>query len=141
MRNDEYWMTMLERLANDIPRAGRAQIAACIVHKNSIVSYGFNQMKSHPFQARFGRNSDSIYLHAETDAIKNAIRVMPVTDLSRSTLYVFRVKKPYPRAKHNVPGMSKPCIGCARAISTFGIRRVVWSLDGGGFTCNHENSD
>jgi tRNA(Arg) A34 adenosine deaminase TadA len=140
MRNDEYYMTMLERLANSIPRAGRAQIAACIVHKNTVAAYGFNQMKSHPFQARFGRNSDSIFLHAETDAIKNALKVMTVDDLAKSTLYVYRVKKPYPKAKHNIAGMSKPCVGCARAISTFGIRRVVWSLDNHGFACNRENT-
>jgi deoxycytidylate deaminase len=30
-------------------------------------------------------------------------------------------------------GMAKPCIGCARAIATFDIQKVVYTLDGGDY--------
>jgi tRNA(Arg) A34 adenosine deaminase TadA len=137
-RSDAEFIGMLARLASDMPKAGRARLATCIVHKGQVASFGFNQMKSHPFQARFGRNSDSIFLHSETDAIKNALRVLTTRELERSTMYVCRIKKPNPRSRTVVMGLARPCEGCARAISTFGIRKVVWTLDDGGFACTDE---
>ena len=132
---DKAVMDNLFKLAEASPNDTRAQLAACIVYKKEVISYGFNRKKSHPFQAKFGVNCDSIFLHAETDAIKNALRKIDVDKLAKTTLYVARVKKPHPRAKKMVGGLAKPCLGCAKAISTYAIRRVVWSLDDGGFEC------
>jgi tRNA(Arg) A34 adenosine deaminase TadA len=132
---DKSIMDNLFKLAEASPNDTRAQLAACVVYKKEIISYGFNRKKSHPFQAKFGINSDAIFLHAETDAIKNAIRKIGVDKMAKATLYVARVKKPYPRAKTMVGGLAKPCQGCAKAISTYAIRRVVWSVDDGGFEC------
>lgn len=140
-RSDDEFIGMLARLASDMPKAGRARLAACIVHKGQVAAFGFNSMKSHPFQARFGRNSDSIFLHSETDAIKNALKVLDQRELERSTLYVCRVKKTGPRSRTTILGLARPCEGCARAIATFGIRRTVWSMDDGGFACSDEGSD
>lgn len=134
-RSDEDTINLLVELASNVPKSGRASVAACIVYKGQIIAWGFNQKKTHPFQARFGRNCDAIYLHAETDAIKNSLRHLSEDELSRSTLYVGRSKKVSPHSKKTLPGLARPCEGCARAISTFGIKRTVWSNDDAGFSC------
>lgn len=133
---DDSIMSDLFTLAESTPNDTSAQFAACIVYKKQIISYGFNQKKSHPFQAKFGKNEDSIYLHAETDSIKNALKKIDVDLLSRTTLYVARAKKPFPKAKTMVSGIAKPCEGCTKAISTFNIKRVVWSMDNFEYSCH-----
>ena len=106
-----------------------AQFAAAIVRGNRVISFGYNKLKTHPFQAKYGRNEESIFLHAEIAAIKNALKVLDVEDLSKCDLYIVRVKRPKPRSKKYVWGLSKPCEGCMRAIIEFGIRRVIYSTD------------
>lgn len=132
---DNEVIDMLVKLAGSAPKVGRASIAACVMERGHVVSWGFNQKKSHPFQARFGRNDDAIYLHAETDAIKNAIKALGTEDLSRCTLFVGRSKRVSPFTRKTVYGMAKPCYGCAKAVATFNIKRAVWSMDEEGFSC------
>lgn len=104
---------------NSIPRNYR--LASCIVLKGKIISFGNNKMKSHPMQAKFGKNPQSIFLHSEIDAIKNALRHIDVDDLRKSSLYTTRVKV---KVGAYEVGNSKPCEGCMRAIATFGIKHV-----------------
>jgi hypothetical protein len=118
-------------LAINPSSTNRARLAACLVYKNNIISYGINQMKSHPFQARFSRNSESIYLHAETDCIKNALRIIDINEISKSTLYICRIKYCDTSKKQLIWGLSKPCNGCAKAIATFNIKNVVYTCDNG----------
>ena len=138
--SEDRFLNYLEKIAEAIPAAAhnrrgrvlRTRIAACIVHKNEIVSVGINQLKSHPFQAKFSRHEDSIFLHAETDAIKNALKHIDVEQLSKSTLYVCRVKYDEHKSKKvQMRGMCKPCEGCQRAIATFNINKVVYICDDG----------
>lgn len=105
---------------------GNARIVAAITLGKKIVSFGHNQLKSHPLQRRFGRNEQSIYLHAEVDAIKNALKVVEVDDLRDCVLHVLRIKRAAPHGPY-IWGMAKPCLGCMRAIATFGINRVYYS--------------
>lgn len=136
-RSDEETINLLVELAGNVPKSGRASVAACVVYKGQIIAWGFNQKKTHPFQARFGRNCDAIYLHAETDAIKNSLRHLSEDELSRSTLYVGRAKKISPHSKRKIHGLARPCDGCAKAIAAFGIKRTVWSNDESGFSCSN----
>jgi len=121
-------MNTLFKLASTIEKVGGARIAASLVLKNSVLSFGFNQRKTHPFQAKFGKNIDSIYLHAEVDAIKNALKSCSLDDLKNSVLYVARSKT---INKLQVSGLAKPCDGCMRAIANFNIKKVVYSTDDG----------
>lgn len=94
--------------------------AAAIYIGNRLISVGVNQRKSHPLQAKFGKNADSVYLHAEIAAIVNALRVVSPKDLESAILYV---------AKYSPTGkvLSKPCKGCQKAIGYFGFKDVYWT--------------
>ena len=129
-------MDSLAKIAEDLDknmnRSG-ARLASAIVFKNQVVSYGVNQNKSHPFHSQFSDHGDAIFLHAETDAIKNALKRIDENELSKATLYICRVK--YDKAGKNKSmtwGLSKPCVGCQRAIATFGIGDVIYSAEGVG---------
>ena len=121
-------MMTLSRIAEDVPIAGRARIAAAIVLKNEIISIGTNQRKSHPLQAKFSRHYQAIHIHAEIDAIAKAVKRIDTRRLAQSTLYVARVKLDRTGGDW-MWGLAKPCSGCARAIASFDIKRVVWTVD------------
>jgi deoxycytidylate deaminase len=127
MPSENYVFSILDKVveASDHPKH---QLAAAIVYRNRIVSLGYNRMKSDPLQARFGENSEKIYLHAEIAAIKNALKCLGVFDLKRCSLYIYRKKK-----VNGVycMGLAKPCSGCMRAIVEFGLKEVIYSNDKG----------
>lgn len=80
---------------------------------------GFNQKKTHPLQKKFQRNKYQVWLHAEIDAIQQALRVED--SISESILYVARTD-----AQNEVRNAS-PCEGCLEAIYHFGIHRVMFT--------------
>jgi deoxycytidylate deaminase len=129
LNRDQRIIENLFRLAQDIDPVKSSRLSACLVYKNNIIGYGFSQMKSHPFQAEFAKNEDAIYLHAETDCIKNALRRVSHEEIAKSTLYIARAKRDNKNC-YWMYGLAKPCPGCARAIATFGIEKVVYTLDG-----------
>jgi tRNA(Arg) A34 adenosine deaminase TadA len=132
MKSREHkYLSYLEKIAIAInsESANRARLAACLVYKNDIVAIGVNQMKSHPFQAKFSRNIESIYLHAETDCLNNALRLVSLEEVAKSTLYVCRVKHHDTMERKLVWGLSRPCSGCINAIATYDIRKVVYTCD------------
>lgn len=127
-------MQFLGKIAEDSADPSlTARLAAAIVYKGDIISIGVNKMKSHPFQLKYAKMPKSIFLHAETDAIKNALKRVDQDILSRSTLYISRVKY-YDSTKQSVMyGLAKPCAGCQRAIATFNIKNVCYSLNEEGY--------
>lgn len=95
------------------------RLCAVLVMPNGNKYIGYNQLKTHPFQEKFKRNSKSLYLHAEIDAIVNALRARP--DIRGADMYVARV------LKDGTPALAKPCEGCERALIHFGIKNVEWT--------------
>lgn len=134
MTNDSDIINTLSILATDNENNTRARLAACVVYKNKIVAFGINQYKSHPFQLLYGKNKESIFLHAEVDAIYRATKRLTSHELSRSTIYVARVKRVSPMTSDLISGLAKPCIGCARCIAAFNLKRVVYTNDDSGWT-------
>lgn len=130
-QKQEKFCSSLFALACDNHNKTRGRLVAAVVYKNQIISYGFNSKKSHPFVIPFQKNKDAIYLHAETDAIKNALKMVSVEQLSKCDLYVIRAKQTSPTNKTMVYGISKPCNGCSKCINTFGLRSVIYSTDVG----------
>lgn len=94
---------------------------ACVLTDGRNTVVGFNQRKSHPLQKRFNpHNPKAIYLHAEVDAIRQAVRLVGA-DLSGFKMYVARVHR------DGAEACAKPCRGCQSAILAFGIRHVEWT--------------
>jgi tRNA(Arg) A34 adenosine deaminase TadA len=119
----------IKSLAEMRPAVGRSRHVAAITYRDKIMGLGFNQLKSHPFQKKYGRHEDAIYLHAETSAIQNTIRVHGDEILEKCSMYVCRMKYVDTNKERMIQGLSRPCHGCAQCISTFGIKNVY-------FTCN-----
>jgi len=117
----------------------RSRLASAVVYRGDLVSFGFNSLKTHPLQAKYSKNPFSIHLCVEFDSVINAVLGIFLRELSKSTLYVARVKKEQFTLR-NIQGMAKPCPGCARAIATFDIRNVVWTLDEQGLSCDEHVS-
>ena len=103
------------------PGCGNAKIAAALVKRKKVLSIGVNRMRSHPLQKRFARNRHSIFLHAEIDAIKNALQKYTLKELQGATLMVARVKRDGTKA------LAAPCQGCQKAIEWFGIKDVQYT--------------
>ena len=120
---------MLTRLAIETEGVrGRIKLSAGVVYRKHLIATGVNSYKSHPMMLQWGKNSDSIFLHAEVDAIKNALRVITQEQLAKCDLYVVRVKKD--KRGRYIYGLAKPCEGCSRAVATFNIRNVYYTSEG-----------
>ena len=89
---------------------------AVIVYRGKIIGRGFNKMCV-PCVNRVNQFS----IHAEVDAIQDALRKVHKNDLKKSTLIVVRV---------NTCGEtlnSYPCINCRNYISQLGVKTVYYS--------------
>lgn len=128
-------MRELVCMCEDVHAVNKARLAAAVTIRGEVMSWGINELRSHPFASRWGKNSDAIYWHAETKAIHNFIRRHDVTLLQRATIMVARIKRPFERSKEYVPGMARPCKGCFSCIRDFGIPRVVYTNESGAFVC------
>ena len=117
--------SLLFKLACSQQPVANARIAAALVYKNRVVAFGHNRYKSHPLQKRYAKNENSIYLHAEIDALARGIIL---ANTSNWCLYIVRAKYNRPNGRL-VYGLARPCIGCMRAIVAFGINRVCYSTD------------
>lgn len=111
-----------EKILTERERNKKNTTAAVILYRKEIVALASNDVtKTHPLQGRFGRTPDAIYLHAEIAALAKFLRRRDVGDLSKSTLYIARLKA------NGDWGNAKPCPGCARAIRAFGIKEIIYT--------------
>jgi len=102
-----------------------------MVYKGKIISYGFNQDRTHRMSRRFKKNPDANFIHAEVDAIKNALYRTDAKTVGKSTLYVARAKKVERYNPNMVFGKAKPCRGCQDCINWFDIKKVFYTEDNG----------
>jgi deoxycytidylate deaminase len=117
------------KLAQSVVPVRSARIAASVVCRGKVVAYGYNHKKSHPFQAKFCKNKDAVFFHAEVHAIKNALRVIDVDDLSKCDLYIVRAKRENNRNRKWITGLAKPCIGCQKCIDAFELKNIYYSFE------------
>jgi deoxycytidylate deaminase len=133
MNRHEKVLKSLFQIARDIPSEAvphRTRHAAAIMIKNNLISYGINEMKTHPFQAQYSKNEEAIFWHAETRAIHNALKIIDASELKKATLYVARVKiEELANKKIEIIGSSMPCCGCMKAIRDFSIKETVYTED------------
>ena len=117
------------KLAQSVEPVRGARIAAAVIRKGKVVSFGYNHKKSHPFQAKFCKNNHAVFFHAEVHAIKNALNSVNVDDLSKCDLYIVRAKRNKENKKW-LTGLSKPCSGCQKCIDLFDLNSVYYSKEG-----------
>ncbi len=104
-------------LANRVSKLSnhkRYQIGSVITKGSTVISVGFNQLKTHPKSTHPYKN-----LHAEMSAI-----LLSKTDLSGCDLYVYRA------TKDKVPAIAKPCVYCMELIKLSGIKHIHFSNNG-----------
>lgn len=130
MKHDKFF-NLLEKVAIASEPAARQRMAALLVYKNEVIAVGYNKMKSHPFQRKYAKHEQAIYLHAEIDCIKNALRIVDESVIAKSTMYILRMKRPDDNPRLFIRGMSKPCCGCERALAQFDVKKVYYTTDDG----------
>lgn len=120
------------RSISDLSDHTRIMVGAVIVHKNSIISVGHNQRKTHPKQhrhnhLRFAKCIEAMdstgSLHAEMHAVIRAEREL--SDLSKCKLFVYRSDRNGNRA------MCRPCAACMDAITKAGIKEIQYTTNDG----------
>ena len=132
MNRHERIFKVLADACDSMDPAFNKRISAALVYKNDIISLGFNRRKTHPFQKLHSKHTEAIWLHAENDCISKALRRCSIDTISRSTLYVYRTKHQESHGEM-IGGLAKPCRGCMRAIASYNIRNVCYSLDDAGY--------
>jgi tRNA(Arg) A34 adenosine deaminase TadA len=133
------FMSLASKMARDLAPEAGARVAAIIAVRNDVIAVGHNIHQSHPFAARFAKNSEAIYFHAETYAIAQAIKAVGEDELLRlrTTLYICRMKRLALPGRPWVWALCEPCIGCWAAIKTYNIQHVVHSLESEQGETNH----
>lgn len=136
MSSNIKYLTFLAEYAKENDPAGEHRVAAAIYIKNSLIILGHNKNKTDPWAARFSKNSDADFIHAEIAAIKNTINHFRGEKYAReilenATLFVCRVKRVSQNGEY-IWGMARPCTGCMDAIRRYNIKRVIYSEEGTG---------
>lgn len=130
MYHDKYF-NILEKVAIASEPVFGQRIAALLVYKKDIISIGMNKSKTHPIAKKFQKHEAAIYIHAEVDCIKNALRQYDERTIAKSTMYILRMKRPENNHRIFMRGLVKPCIGCQQAIAAFDINTVYYTTDEG----------
>ena len=107
----------------------RVPMAAGIVYKRQLIATGTNRSKTHPLMMSEGYRPDQKFMHAEVDAIRNALRLITPAQLAQCEIHIVRVKRPHISSNRWVYGLAKPCAGCANIIEKYGIKQVFWTQD------------
>jgi len=96
------------------------RLCALIVSGGNILSIGFNQSRTHGYIEVIKKNKWT-NLHAEIDAILKARRKI---DLRGSKMFIVRLIE-----KNTHFAIARPCEMCQRAIKSYGIKKVYYSID------------
>ena len=111
-------ITLLERAVelaktSDNPRF---KVGSIIAERGKVISYGVNQSKTHPFQAKW--NEHSSCLHAEMAALLTAQR-FSCFDPHKATVIVARI------GRNKQTDCSYPCNYCWPVLDFVGLRTIV----------------
>lgn len=103
----------------------KPHLEARIYYKNRLICAGYNSYKnSSKLQRQYG-GALRPFVHAELDAIREALYHIGVDKLQYCELRVERFKA------NGTLGLAKPCECCQRAIEAFRIKRVYYTTEQG----------
>jgi len=89
---------------------------AIVIYRGKIVGHGYNKQSVENLN-----RVNKWTIHAEVDAINNALRKISKDNLKQSTLIVVRLMKT------GEIGLSQPCKCCSEFIKKCGIKNVYYS--------------
>ena len=119
---------ILEQIAiNNVALNNRFKMAAAIAIRGTVIATGINQYKTHPLMEKYSKTKEHVFIHAEIDAIKNALKTVSTDILAKCDLYVLRIKRPDNESENWVHGLAKPCSGCCKAIGAFNLKNVFYT--------------
>ena len=114
----------LKYLLQNLPPPKRNNFRVCcgaFLNKRLIV-LGFNSYtKTHPIMRKWGKNAESIFLHAEIDCLLTARRKLCDNTFNRLEFFVARINRQGELVS------AKPCVGCMKAFMYFDVKSVNWS--------------
>lgn len=124
----KYELTNIQRKVVEISRSlchlplSRFKHFSFICERNKIVSWGYNRNRvTHPTAKKFGHRFSCI--HSELDCIRDfpyKISLLPRYSFINVRVY-----------KDGSLGLAKPCTHCQYMLSSFGVRRIMYSVKNG----------
>lgn len=104
---------------NDVE--GLPKMAAVIAKRKKILAVGYNKHKTHPMMLKYTDNELRVSIHAEVDALVNALKNYSPEELVGSEIYIARL------LKNGKTGIAKPCEICQKALEDHGITSIHWT--------------
>lgn len=103
-----------------------AHLVAVIVKGGSIISWSSNVPKMNAYTSIMTDNPDCFSIHAEVGAI---FRARQKTDLRGCKMFVARITKDnkITQSRGQI-ALAMPCKTCMRAITNYGIKRVIYTI-------------
>ncbi len=98
------------------------RLCAVIVRGGAVLSVGFNKRTNSALMDHYAVR-DHQTVHAEVDAV---LQVRKNIDLTGAKIYVVRL------LKCGETAISKPCGTCQAVLRAYGIKKMVYTLSGGG---------
>jgi deoxycytidylate deaminase len=115
----------IARLASrksEFSRFSRGRHGACLLKGNRVVSFGFNQRKTHPIVSKFTKSVDGrkrfVVIHAELDCIFG----LDSSSTEGGTMYVWR------ESSKGTPLISKPCEMCSLLLRQAKLKKVIYTI-------------
>jgi len=103
----------------------KPRLEARVYYKGHLICAGYNSYtNSSKLQRRFGGDKRP-FVHAELDAIREAIYHVGIDSLAQCELYIERYKA------DGTLGLAKPCECCQRALEMFKFKRVYYTTERG----------
>lgn len=99
----------------DLPD-GKAKHFAWLLHNNTVIGFGWNKHRSHPYQVRWGYRDRPYAIHAEAAAVLS-------TRKTGDEMIVVRVNR------LGEVRLSKPCVCCYSFLQHYGVRRVWFTTN------------
>lgn len=113
---------MVKTAAKHQPVAGH-RVYCEIWNSGQRITWGSNH-ETHFNDPRYMKNDDAVGMHAEVSALLRAENT-PMT-MRGAVALVARARKTE-RGGQFVAGLAKPCPGCMRALSDYGVAEVYWT--------------
>lgn len=118
---------ILAKNASEMSDFPRQKLGAVLVHKNRVISVGWNCLKENPLQKFYNK-----YRGYDVETVKNSLHaemlcILRAKDLdiswNKTSIFVYRAYK------NGHTALAKPCAACTRAIKDLGIKNVYYTTD------------